>query len=146
MHVEHAAHIAALEFGHHLGARAWERKVLPKNALDEILVDVARGPRIDRRIERREVPQCDLASDRVLELTHVAWPGVVLEAPDEARGHRETIRRELGPEELREHGDVTAALPKRRKFSAPYGEAVEQIIAKAPSLYFTIEIAPRCRD
>jgi hypothetical protein len=52
------------------------------------------------------------------------------------------LRREVP----REDRDVALARAKRRQLDARHREPVEQIVAKAPALDFSIEIAPRRRE
>src|SRR6185503_10621047 len=90
------------------------------------------------------------AGHRVLQLAHVAGPGVAEEEFPRLGGHapnRLLLLLRLEVEEvLREKEDVLAALAERRQFHGYDVEAIEEVLAEPSRLHLGLEIAVRRGD
>lgn len=94
-------------------------------------------------LDRRQLAERYAPRDRVVELTDIARPVVVLEALGKARWEDDPLAGELDPEMLGERGDVAFSAAQRRQLDPRDSEPEEEIVAEAPLLDLVIEIAPR---
>src|SRR5689334_20529047 len=94
----------------------------------------------------RQIAERKPARDGVVQLADISRPVVVFEPHQEIVGER-TVPSEPLPKVTRQERDVAAALTKGRKLDARHRETIEEIVAKAPRLDLSVEIAARgCDD
>ena len=94
-------------------------------------------------IEVCKVAQSDAVGDRVLQLAHVARPGVALQRLEQLSGGPFGAATVRFPEMLREHRNVTRALPQRGDRHARHSESKVEIVPEAALVDLALQIATR---
>ena len=111
---------------------------------------IADGSRKSSAVIRSPLGQHHRLQDGVLQLAHVAGPGVRVQRRFGLRRERAdglaVLHREHVEEVAREQRNVVAPLAQRRHAQPHDVQAVEEIFAEAPGSHVVFEIAVRRRD
>src|SRR5262249_25443385 len=126
-----------------------EGKIEREHFRDEVarLGSLGKAGRIGSlQFQRKQIADCAMARDCVVELAHIARPLVIDEAfKKHSRG--QTRASKLSPEVVGQQFHVTATCAKRRQLDTCDRKTKEQVVSETSEMCLAIEIATRrCQD
>src|SRR5262245_37831885 len=84
--------------------------------------------------------------DSVVQLSDIAWPGVVLDTREHVVRELLFSAAQLRPKCARKKGNIVAPIAKRGELDSRNHESEEEVVAEAAGLDLLLEVSPRSTD